>query len=72
MRGLEPRADRSIANSELCGDLSQAETLCLQLKNPFWVHRTYRTAQFLSVRLGIPNPGTNSLPDQISLKLRDG
>jgi hypothetical protein len=43
VRGKEPGADRTLADPELCSDLSQAEALRLQLQNPFSVHRTLRS-----------------------------
>ena len=62
LRAQEPGADRSVADPELCGDLSQAVALRLQFQNLFLAHRTLRAAQRLAICLGIPNPGSYPFP----------
>src|ERR1019366_7921932 len=70
VRGEEPCADCPIADSEGCGDLSQAVALRFQLKYPFAVYPALRAAKLLAICSRIPNPGTHPLPYQVSLKLR--
>jgi hypothetical protein len=62
LRAQEPGADRSVTDPELCGDLSQAVALRLQLQNLFRAHGTLRAAQRLAIRLRIPNPGSYPFP----------
>jgi hypothetical protein len=62
LRAQEPGADRSVADPELCGDLSQAVALRLEFRNLFLAHRTLRVAQRPAIRLRIPNPGSYPFP----------
>jgi hypothetical protein len=62
LRAQERGADRSVADPELCGDLSQAVVLRLQFQNLFLAYRSLRAAQRLAIRLRIPYPGSYSFP----------
>jgi hypothetical protein len=72
MRGQEPCADSPIANPQLFSDLSQAESVGLQLQNPVPVHDPHWATELLAILSRIPNPGTHPLPDQVTLQLSDG
>ena len=62
LRAQEAGADRSVADPELCGDLSQAVALRPSIQNLFLAHSTLRAAQRLAIRLRIPNPGSYPFP----------
>jgi hypothetical protein len=69
MRGQEPCADSPIANPQLFSDLSQAESVRLQLQNPASVHGPHWATQLLAIRSRIANPRAHPFPYQIALKL---
>ena len=68
VRGEKPRADRSVADPEARGDLSQALTLSLQLENPLAINRAPRATELLAICPRISKPGIYPFPYQISLK----
>jgi len=71
MRGQEPCADSPIANPQLFSDLSQAESVRLQLQNPASVHDPHWATELFAILSRIANPGAYPLPDQITFELRD-
>ena len=60
-----------LPDPQILGNLFQGLALRSHLQNPVPVHSPHWATELLAVRSRTPNPSTNPLPNQVTLKLRD-